>query len=205
MYGPLASNFGTAGLRKSLGGALSSIEKFNDVERPEPQGTDLLEQIRDLLDVTISLDDLATRHRRNLLPKRSFSATDLLHLESLGGNVATITQECMDLSDTLQSSLKDITHERDIHTHPGLGEQVWYDETYQALRLRTETLRVLLSAINLVDHKDDADEDGSLSNDAQSFASTLQYQIALLKPKLDGADGLSTTVVSSEYTSMEYY
>src|ERR1700730_663644 len=102
MYGPLASNFGTAGLRKSLEGALSSIEKFNDVDHPGPEGTDLLEQIKDLLDVTISLDDLATRRRRNLVPTRSFSATDLLRLETLGGNVATITQECMDFSDTLQ-------------------------------------------------------------------------------------------------------
>jgi hypothetical protein len=205
MYGPLASNFRTAGLRKSLEGALSSIEKFNDVDHPGPEGTDLLEQIKDLLDVIISLDDLATRRRRNLVPTRSFSTTDLLHLETLGSNVATITQECMDFSDTLQSSLKDIIHGRDTTTETRLSEQVWYDDTYQALKLRTETLRVLLSATNLVDHKGDVDEDGNLSNDAQSFASTLQYQIAVLKPKLDGADGQGMTAVCSRSTSMGYH
>jgi len=56
-----------------------------------------------------------------------------------------------------------------------------------------------------VDYKDDVDEDGNLSNDAQSFASTLQYQIAVLKPKLDGADGQSTIAVCSGYISMGYH
>ena len=135
MYGSLASNFGTAGLRKSLEETLNSIEKFNDVDHLRPEETDLLEQIEDLLDVTISLDNLATRRRRNLVPTRSFSATDLLHLETLSGNVATITQECMDISDTLQSSLKDIIHGRDITTEIRLSEQDWYDEIYQALKL----------------------------------------------------------------------
>jgi len=135
MYGSLASNFGTAGLRKSLEETLNSIEKFNDVDHLRPEETDLLEQIEDLLDVTISLDNLATRRRRNLVPTRSFSATDLLRLETLSGNVATITQECMDISDTLQSSLKDIIHGRDITTEIRLSEQDWYDEIYQALKL----------------------------------------------------------------------
>ena len=200
MYEPFASNLGTASLLKHLDGARRSIEKFNNVSSLEPEATDLLEQIKDLFAVTALLDDLATKERRNssahLTP---LSAADLVHLHSVCGSTATMTQECVEFIEPLQSSLEDIIRERDIigcaAAESRLGSQAWYDETYEGLKLRTEVLRVLFSAINLLRHKNDTDEDGSLSAEAWSFASTLQYQIALVNPKLHGASKYSTTVV----------
>jgi hypothetical protein len=201
MHEPFASNLGTASLLKHLDLAHTAVEKFNDVLDPEPEATDLLEQIADLVVATVSLDDLATRERRNSSANRShLSAADRLHLRSVCSSTATMTQECVEFIQPLRSRLEDIRGIMGSATvESRLESQDWYQETYEGLKLRTEVLRVLFSAINVLLHKNDTDEDGQLSNAALSSASALQYQIGVVNPKLHGANNDGTTVVCSEF------
>jgi hypothetical protein len=206
MYEPFASNLGTANLLKHLDGAQHAVEKFNDVSIPEPEAIDLLEQIKDLFAVTASLDELATKERRNssAYPTR-LSAADLLHLQSVCSSTASMTQECVEFIEPLRSRLEDLRGIMDSATREGqLRSQNWYPEIYEGLKLRTEIFQVLLSAINVLRHKNDANEKGQLSAEALSFASTLQYQIVLVNPKLQGANSESTTVVCLSSTSLAY-
>ncbi|TAQ86299.1 hypothetical protein B7494_g5375 [Chlorociboria aeruginascens] len=199
MYEPWVSHLGTASLLKHLEIAEYSVEKFNDVSIPEPHATDLLEQIKDVIAVTFSLDDLATRERRNSSPTHPerLSAGDLVHLHSVCGSTATLTQECVEFIEPLRSRLdyiRSVIGNGTINSQ--LGSQGWYRETYEGLKLRAEVLRILFSAINLLHHKNDSDEDGHLSAEATSFASILKYQIVWVSPKLhDAADNHGTSVV----------
>jgi hypothetical protein len=201
MHDLFATSFGTTNLLKLLESVLRSLDWLNHVDRPEPEGTELLVQIRDLHDATSVLDDLATRGRRKIGPSKSVPVTpsDMVHLQKLWGGVATITQECSESVDTLQSRLKDVALEKNsqhyVFREIRLGDKVWYDETYQTLKLHTEALQILISAINLIHHKDEFDNDGNLSGEALSLSSKLQYQIAILGPKLDDKYGNSTTEV----------
>ncbi|KAF4628455.1 hypothetical protein G7Y89_g9692 [Cudoniella acicularis] len=199
MYEPFANNLGTASLLKHLNGARRSVEKLNDASSLESEVTDLLEQIKDLIAVTASLDDLATAERRFSKPSSPLSAVDLVHLHSVCGSTATLTQECVEFVELLHSGLEDVIREREIigwaTTDSRLGSQPWYNELYEALKLRTEVLQVLLLAINLLRYKNDTDDDGNLSAEARSYASRLQYQIVLVSPKLGGADKYSTAVL----------
>lgn len=205
MYEPFASSVGTANLLKHLESSQSLVEKFNDVSNPEPKGIDLLEQLKDLIAVTASLDDLATKERRNSSAHLKYlSPSDLVHLHAICSSTATLTRECSEHLEPLQSGLEDLLHDRDSASarfklsEDLLGEQAWYDETYQALRLRTEVLQVLLAAINVLQYKNDVDEDGNLSSTARSFATTLPYRIALVNSKLHDAPAQSITMVSDK-------
>ncbi|KAF2799625.1 hypothetical protein K505DRAFT_265415 [Melanomma pulvis-pyrius CBS 109.77] len=200
MYEPVASRLGTANLLNCLDGVLSLIEQFNKVPTPDPKGIELLEQVKDLVAVTTSLDDLATSERRNCSARlKSLSAADLVHLNRICSSTAELTQECPDFLDPLKSSLEVLLHERDTDaasftsSEDLLGEQAWYDETYKALKLRTEVLQVLLAAINVLQYKNDTDDDGNLSAEARSFSTTLPYRIALVNPKLHNAPAHSIT------------
>lgn len=198
---PFASSLGTASLLKHLGNARRAVDKFSDdVSDPEPEATDLLEQITDLVVATVSLDDLATRERRHSSPHRTrLLPADLLHLRSVVSSTATITQECVEFIEPLRSRLEDVRGIMGSATAESrLENQAWYQETYEGLKLRTEVLRVLFSAISVLLHKNDTDEDGQLSNEASSSASALQYQIGVVSPKLHGANYDSTAVVCSE-------
>jgi len=200
------NGLGTASLLRDLGIVQSCLERF-DISSPESEAIDLLVQIKDLVDVTALLDGLATRERRNPSAQRkSLSASDLVHLHSVCSSAAAITQECAGIIGPLQSNLKRIAHERDVgYTTPEsrLGDQAWYDETYQALKLRTEVLRVVFSSINLLHHKNDTDEDGHLSAEARSSASTLHYWIALVDPKLHITDKRSKIAVCSHFSNVD--
>ena len=191
MFAPFANSvtsLGTAGLSKDLDGVRQSLERFNGPD-PEQETIDLLEEIKDLIDINASLHELATRERRNpSLHPGSASASDLVHLQAVFDGTAAITEECMVFVRAIQSSLNDIAYERDVAGHTTretmLGNQSWYNETCQALKLRAGVLRALFSAINVLQHKNDLDEGGNLSSEARSFASTLQYQIALVDSRI---------------------
>jgi tetratricopeptide (TPR) repeat protein len=194
MYEPFVNNLGTASLLEHLERARRSIEKFNDVSNPEREAIDLLEQLKDLIAVTTSIDDLATRERRTSSTRlKRLSAADLVHLQSVYDNTAIITQECVEFIEPLRPRLEDIIGFATADSR--LGAQSWYNEIYLGLKLRTEVLRVLFSGINLLLLKNDTDEDGQLSPEGRSFASTLQYQIALVKPKLNHVQNYNTTLV----------
>jgi hypothetical protein len=205
MYGPFANSvnsLGTASLLRDLDGVQQCLESLHGSD-PEQEATDLLEEIKDLVDINASLNKLATKERRNpSLYLGSASASDIVHLQSVLDGVAVTIEECTVFAGAIQSSLKDIAHERAAvgftTRETRLGNQSWYDDTCQALKLRTEVLKALLSAINVLQHKNETDENGNLSSEARSLASTLQYQIALVDPKIYAAETHAVSAVCPE-------
>ncbi|KAI1378304.1 hypothetical protein F4677DRAFT_443519 [Hypoxylon crocopeplum] len=192
MYEPLANDLGTANLLKFLRSAWDCIEKLNDVPNPEPEGISLLEQIKDLVAVTDSIDALATKERRHSLVRlNALSAADLAHLQSVCDSTFKVTQGCIAFVEPLRSTVGDVIRGRERFgnrtTETQLAGQEWYEDTYSALKLRTEVLQMLLSSITLLQHKNNTGTDGNLSTEANDSASTLQYQAALIEPKLRNA------------------
>ena len=204
MYGSFANSvksLGTVSLSKDLDGVQQSLESL-DASNPEQEATDLLEQIKDLVDINASLNKLVIRERRNpSFHPGSASASDLVHLQSVLDGIAATIEECTVFAKAIRSSLNDVTHERDavgyLMDEARLENQSWYDETCQALKLRTEVLKALFSAINVLQHKNETDENGNLSSETRSFASTLQYQIALVDPKIYAAETHAVSAVCS--------
>ena len=202
MYGPFAdsvNSLGTACLSRDLDGVQRRLESLNSLDA-EQEATDLLEQIKDLVDINASLNKLATRERRNpSIYPGSASASDIVHLQSVLNGIAAIIEECTVFARAIQSSLNDIAHERDavgFTTHETrLKDQSWYDETCQALKLRTEVLKTLCSAVSVLQHKNETEEDGNLSFEARSSATTLRYQIALVDAKLHVTEGHAVSAV----------
>ncbi|KAH9905397.1 hypothetical protein F4778DRAFT_706498 [Xylariomycetidae sp. FL2044] len=189
MYEPLATNLGTAGLLRYLNGLQEWISRLNGIERADPQGVDLSEQIKDLVAITVGIDELATRERRHFSTSvETLSANDLVHLHAVCNSIRALVQECTDLIEPLKSAIEDIVTRSDqsayASTDDGLAAHPWYSDTYGALKIRTEALRVMLSCITLMQHKTRPGEDGNLSREARASASTLQYQIALVQPKI---------------------
>ncbi|KAF1999644.1 hypothetical protein P154DRAFT_600220, partial [Amniculicola lignicola CBS 123094] len=191
MYEPFASSLGTATLLKDLEDSQSLVGKYNDSPSPDPKGIELLEQLKDLAAITNLLDDLATGERRGSKTRwTSLSSSDHIHLGAICASIITLIQECSEFLDPLQSSLVDLVHERATvavrfaSSDILLEEQAWYEDVYQALRLRTEVLQVLLAAVHVLQYKHETDDDGNLSTKAQSYATTLPYRIALVTPKL---------------------
>ena len=205
MYGLFANSansLGTASLSRDLDGVQQCLENL-DGSNPEQEATDLLEEIKDLVDINASLNRLATKERRkpSVYPGPA-SASDLVHLQAVLDGIAATIEECTVFARAIQSSLNDVAHERGVDGYmtreTRLGNQSWYYETCQALKLRTEVLKALLSAVNVLQHKNDIDENGNLSSEARSFASTLQYQIALVGPNIYAAETHAVSAVCSE-------
>jgi hypothetical protein len=193
---PFANSLGTANLLIHLEDLKASLERYNsDPSCPEPEAVDLIVQVKDFVAAATSLDSLATQERRSpSAHRKSLSAADLVHMRSVCSCVATLSQDCVGFLESLQAQLKQLTATSErigyIATEDQLGTQSWYRDALEGLKLRTEVVRVAFSAINLLQHKNDTDGDGSVSEEVQSFASTLQYQIALVNPKLNAtSDG----------------
>jgi hypothetical protein len=180
----VGTSLGTAALLQHLDGVLASIQRLAAEQPPDPKTTQFVEQIKDLVAITSSLDDTATSGRRQLIHSLVLSEGDIIQLQRLASGVTTAVQECTGSIDTLQSTLLDLVRERDSNPYfPGkvaLGKQDWYNDLLHTMRLQTEALRLLLSAINLLYQKNDLDEDGHVSLAARSLSSTLQYQLAHL-------------------------
>jgi hypothetical protein len=194
-----ANGLGTSNLLRHLDNVTASLEGYNTISGPEPSATDLLEQIKDLVAVTSELDNLSVRERRRYSQSASLSAADLVQLHTVCNCTVEVTQECVGFVEPLQSSVQDILRERDSlgYTPDGhrLGDQDWYDDICEALRIRTGVLQILLSATYLLLHKNDKDDAGELSTEAWSLASKLQYQIAFINPKLHNSRERNTAVV----------
>jgi len=185
LYNTFATNLGTANLLKILLTARISVEKIL-----EPEAIDLLEPIKDLTVVTSSFHELASKERRNPSSQLTLlSSTDQFHLHSIIGSTSTMIQGCLELINHLQTWVADfnIIYERNT-TKPLLADQGWFEEISQVLPLHTEILQILLSAANLLYSKNDTDDDGNLSAEAGSLSSTLNHQIALIKPRLENAN-----------------
>lgn len=208
MYGLFAdtvNSLGTASLSRDLDGVQHRLESL-DGSDVEQEATDLLEQIKDLVDINASLNKLATRERRNpSVYLGSASASDIVHLQSVLDGIAATIEECTVFARAIQSSLNDIAHERDavgFTTHETrLRNQSWYDETCHALKLRTEVLKTLSSAVNVLQHKNETEGDGNLSLEARSSATTLRYQIALVDAKLHATEAHAVSAVCSGLSS----
>lgn len=208
MYGPFVNSvnsLGTASLSRNLDGVQQCLESLHGSD-PEQEATDLLEVVKDLVDINASLNKLATKERRNpSIYLGSASASDIVHLQSVLDGIAATIDDCTVFARAIQSSLEDIAKHRAADSLPTrefrLGNQPWYNETCQALKLQTEVLKTLLSAINVLQHKNETDENGNLSFEARSFASTLQYQIALVDPKIYAAETHGVSAVCPELST----
>jgi len=174
-------------LLQRLDNVLSSIEKLAGEQPPDSKTTEFVEQIKDLIAITSSLDDTATSIRRQPFYPRALSEGDIIQLQRLTSTVTTTVEECTDSIDTLQSALLDLITEKASNPYSpakvALGNQDWFGESLHTMRLQTEALQLLLSAINLVHQKNDLDEDGYMLSGVRSLASTLQYQLAHLNQK----------------------
>ena len=189
------SSLGAGSLLRDLHAALSALEKLN-TPGAEPEVTRLIEQVGDLVDVVRSFDLLATKERRHPSVQLEYRSADgLLHLQSVLDSTAAITDECTLYVRPLQSYLEVIAHERDvagyITTESRLDNQAWHDETYQALRLLTEILRALFTAIDLLRYQHDTNRSPQMLEARSSTSTQLHFQIGLAEQKLslDGRFG----------------
>jgi len=181
-------SLGAGYLLKDLQATLGVLEKIN-VSGAEPEVASLVEQVSDLIDIVHSFDHLATKERRHPSVHLKFrSPNALLHLQAVLDSTAAIIDECTPFVRPLQSSLEALKHERDVAGYIGtenrLENQAWYGETYQALRLLTELLRALFTAIDLLQYQDDTDEDTQSFKTRSSTATQLHFQIGLVEQKL---------------------
>ncbi|KAL2135287.1 hypothetical protein VTI74DRAFT_9167 [Chaetomium olivicolor] len=199
MGDPFASSLGTANLLRHIDIATDLLRKYNSTSRPEPKATDLLEQVKDLAAVTSELDGISVRERRSSAQLRSLSAADLVQLHSVCTCSAEVTEECAGFVEALQSSLEEILGQRDSHGNGSpkrlLEKEEWYDEIFDGLKIRTDVLYALSSAITLLYHKNDRGEEGNVPAETRALASKLQYQIAFLKPKLQSSPERNTDVL----------
>jgi hypothetical protein len=193
------NSLGAGSLLRDLQVALSALEKLN-VPVAEPEVTSLIEQIGDLVDIVRSFDHLATKERRHPSVQLEYRSADgLLHLQSVLDSTAAIIDECALFIRPLQSSLEVIAHERDaagyITTESRFDNQAWYDETYQALRLLTEVLRALFTAIDLLRYQHDTDKNPQSLEARSSTSTQLHFQIGLVEQKLHLDGRLDTNAV----------
>lgn len=102
----------------------------------------------------------------------------------------------------LYSSIESLKHERGvtgyIENENRLENQAWYLETYQALRLFTEVLRALFTALDLLKYQDDNDEDTQALRARSSTATQLHFQISLVEQKLHADAQHDTEGVSND-------
>ncbi|KAI1777835.1 hypothetical protein F4818DRAFT_326973 [Hypoxylon cercidicola] len=191
MFAPLADNLGTANLLELLKRLRDCIERFNDVPSPEAKAIEFLEQIKDLIAVTRSIDDLATKQRRYSLRRNTLTAADAIHLQSVYTSTRHLTQDYIELIEHFHPAVEDVIKERDsigyATPETELTGRPWYEEAYNASKLYAEVFRMLFSCITLLQYKNDTGEDGNLSAEAITSASTLQYQAVLVESKLRNA------------------
>ena len=64
LFANSVDSLGTANLSRDLDGVQRQLESL-DASDAEQEATDLLEQIKDLIAINTSLNELATRERRN--------------------------------------------------------------------------------------------------------------------------------------------
>lgn len=195
----LFDSLGAGNLLKDLKATLKLLEKIN-VSGAEPEVASLVEQVSDLVDIVQSFDHLATKERRHPSTHLSLrSATAVLHLQAVLDSTSAIFDECTPFVRPLQANLETLIQERDISgnkwTENRLENQTWFEEIYQALRLFTELLRALFTALDLLQYQDDNDEDPQSLKARSAIATQLHFQIGLVEQKLHLIDQLNTDEV----------
>ncbi|KAI1285627.1 hypothetical protein F5Y03DRAFT_407018 [Xylaria venustula] len=194
--------FGQLGTRRFLGDlrTVQSVLETLKVPAAELEVTAILsEQIGDLIDITISFDDVATMERRKpSVHARPHSAGGLLHLESVVRSTAAVIGECTLFIQILQSTIEAVTRASSetlyTTTETYLENQGRYEEVYEDLQLRAEVLRALFTAKDLLYHGQDA----SHSLETRSSVSTqLHYQIGLVEQRIGSKDYKGTDAVHS--------
>jgi len=204
MFEPFADHLGLPSLLDCLDEVLTAAKKLNALSSTRAEGADLLELLRDFIDIVASLNDLATRERRRASPRvRSLSGAELIQLQQLCSSTAAIAQECIEFLGILQSQLDAILNARETHqslTEDTLEDQAWYDEIFRDIRLRADVIRILELAIGVLCREPavgtshnglDALETGS-----RSLLSTLNYYITAFYPKLDSLGDRNAAEVS---------
>jgi len=203
------NNLGTGSLLRDLLAARSAFEKLH-ISTTEPEVARLIEQIDDLIDIVSSFDNLATKERRHPSVHLTLrSANGLLHLQSVLDSTAAILDECTVFIRLLQSSPKIVGRERDtadyLTPERRLEGQAWYEETCQVLRLLTEILRALFTAIDLLHHQHDTDENAQSFEARSSTSTQLHFQIGLVEQKLHTSSGHNTDAVCSKACCVHAY
>jgi hypothetical protein len=195
----LFDSLGAGNLLKDLHATLGSLKKIN-VSGAEPEVAGLVEQVSDLFHIVESFDHLATKERRQPSAHLSLrSANAVLHLQAVLDSTSAIIDECTPFVRPLQANLEILIHERNVSgnqwTENRLENQTWFEEIYQALRLLTELLRALFTAIDLLQYEDDNDEDPQILKSRSSTATQLHFQIGLVAQKIHLNDQLNTEEV----------
>ena len=175
-------------LLKVLQAVLGALEKL-DISDAEPEVVSLVEQVGDLLDIVRSFQQLATTERRNhSVQLKIGSGNGLLHLQLVSGAVAAIIEDCIPLAATLEVIVNGIADQRVeagyITDDSRFGNQSWYDDIYKDLRLQTDLLRALFTAIDLLYHQHDLDGNGQSLETRSSTSTKLHFQIGLVEQRL---------------------
>jgi hypothetical protein len=195
----LFDSLGAGNLLKDVQATLESLEKIN-VFGVEPEVAGLVEQVSDLSHIAQSFDRLATKERRHPSAYlRIRSTSGVLLLQAVVDSTSAIIDQCTPFVRPLQANLEILIHERDVSgnqwTENRLENQTWFREIYQALRLLTELLRALFTAINLLQYQDDDDQDPQILKSRSSTATQLDFQIGLVEQILHLSDQLDTDEV----------
>lgn len=194
-----AHSLRTATLLQDLDGAQRVLEALS-ASNSEVEATELLEQTKDLISIVDSINEFSIKRRRNAFQSSErLSAADGVHLSPVLQGICNTVEDSTVFVKVLESSLESLAHARStvgyLRSDTQLANQHWYRGTSKVLRLQTEVLRLLFSAVNLLHHKHKTDEDGTLSATAHNYASNLHYQITTVEPKLQAAIDYDTTIV----------
>jgi hypothetical protein len=204
MFEPFANHLGLPSLLDHLDEVLTAAKKLNALSSTKAEGADLLQLLKDHINIVTSLNDLATRERRRASPRvRSLSEADLIQLQQVCISTAAIAQECIEFLGILQPQLEAILNARETHQYlidGSLEDQIWYDEVFRDIRLRADVIRILDLAIVHLCRDPAAGTSHNSPNTPEtgspSHLSTLNYYIIAFSPKLNSLEDRNTAEVS---------
>ncbi|KAI1108264.1 hypothetical protein F5Y14DRAFT_436850 [Nemania sp. NC0429] len=185
--------FGTELLCQSTDKLIKALLPFKDVVAPQKQVLKLFFQAQELDRVSHELQRLANEHR---FAGRSTSSIELPTVDAfqsqtgqLWYSISLVGEQCsLGTIDSLLIRIDKIDHPyvETSRLQLPIVDLMWYDQTFRALKVQTDTLHVLEMAIALVDLMNNVNDKGELPhpNQMRDMTSTLQSCIASLKPKL---------------------
>ena len=189
----LFSRLGTGNVLKDLRATQSALEKLNlDYLNAQPDVGGLIDQIIDLTDIIRSFQHLATAERQGPSVFLKFGpASDLLHLQSVVDNTAAIIEDCAAFINVLQSTVERVARRREVTyltDESQLASQGICYETGQILRLWTEVLRALFTAIDMLQCRHDVNVGGQSPESPSSASTQLHFQIELAERTIGSVD-----------------
>ncbi|KAI1768962.1 TPR-like protein [Hypoxylon sp. FL1150] len=100
---------------------------FNDIPSPEAKVIELLEHIKDLVAATQSIDDLATKERRNSsVSRNTLTPADAIHLQSVYSGIQHLAQDCIEVIEHFHPQWK-------MSSRSGTGSAILYGEVFRML------------------------------------------------------------------------